>query len=457
MNRTEPKLFLLGLVFISNILGCSHYPINKPLLSLDKWQANSLPAKNPDNAQDLLVILSLSGGGTRSAAFSYGVLQELQETEFEWHGRRLRLLDQLDYIFALSGSGFVAASYGLNREKFFKDFEKKFLKKNIAWGMFQYVYLNPINLVRIQSPRFGRTDAAAEYFDRLLFHGATLGDLQKRSPPEILIQATGITRGTRITFSRDFFRYICSDFESFPVSRATAASTAMIGLLTPITLHNYADQCSGDLRKKLAEIDIDPQDDPEDFQAAQKLISLMDSVNRPYIHLVDGGLTGSLSVRSAYEHFFFAREFRKSIGMPPPSLAPTILFISVDAAEEPNLKWDRHIAGPGLSTILYNSTKFMLDEYNLDTIVAIKKRSHEFQDPQTCNEVFGDAEICKSLRFHFVHLDFEGIKDPELKSKVHFLPANYSLANREVDSLIKAGREVIRDSDDLKDFIKSIK
>src|SRR5712671_6314702 len=57
--------------------------------------------------------LPISGGGTRAAALSYGVLEELARTQIVWEGQRRRLLDEVDYISAVSGGSFTAAYYAL--------------------------------------------------------------------------------------------------------------------------------------------------------------------------------------------------------------------------------------------------------------------------------------------------------------------------------------------------------
>lgn len=448
----QKKLIWIFIVAFA-VSGCAHYPIN-PVLMPGTGPAVTAPnSSTRANDQDLLIILALSGGGTRAAAFSYGVMQSLRDTEIEIKGQHRKLLNEVDLVSALSGTGFVAAYYGLNRDTFFPDFEKKFLKRNIEWGMFQYAFLNPITIVRIMSPNFGRSDAVAEYIDRLLFHGATMGDLDRNGPPRININTTDITFGTRITLDRDFFRLICSDYDSFPVSRAVAASTAMIGLLTPVAINNYADKCNAPLREKLEAMEIDPGQDARVYQAKQRTASILNSKERPYLHLVDGALADGLSVRSAFAEYFFARQFRKEIGVPPPDLPPTVLLISVSASEEPNPKWDRTPKGPGLGTILQNSTKFLFEAYDLETLELIKTISREFRNPEQCLKVVKDPQICASLRLYVVEVNFKGVKDPDLKAKIRFIPSNYNLPDRDVDALIQAGQEATRDSATLKEFI----
>jgi hypothetical protein len=85
MNR---RAFLCGtllpLVVASPLLlgGCATRPINPPLLHYDvstKYRFEGLE-RNRGDRQDL-VILAFSGGGTRAAAFSYGVLEALRRIE----------------------------------------------------------------------------------------------------------------------------------------------------------------------------------------------------------------------------------------------------------------------------------------------------------------------------------------------------------------------------------------
>ncbi|MCK7471407.1 MAG: hypothetical protein MZU95_12040 [Desulfomicrobium escambiense] len=57
----------------------------------------------------------------------------------------------------------------------------------------------------------------------------------------VLINATDMSLGERIHLPPgNLFNAICSDLSKFSVARACAASSAVPGVLTPITLKNYA-------------------------------------------------------------------------------------------------------------------------------------------------------------------------------------------------------------------------
>src|SRR4030043_411073 len=120
------------------------------------------------NSENLLFYLTFSGGGTRAAALSYGVLEELRKTEVAIDGKKRRLLDEVDGISSASGGSFTAGYYGLFGDRIFEDFESKFLKKNIQGALVLGV-LNPFNWLKIFSGTFGRSDLSAEYYDKHIF------------------------------------------------------------------------------------------------------------------------------------------------------------------------------------------------------------------------------------------------------------------------------------------------
>src|SRR5436190_12135441 len=226
------------------LAGCAHYPVNARLTHAAPETGYRFTNLSHTNDSDsLFVMLAFSGGGTRAAALSYGVLEELAKTWIIWEGRRGRLLDEVDLISSVSAGSFTAAYYGLYGDRIFRDFESTFLKRNIQ-GRLLGPYFSPINWFRLASPKFSRIDLAAEYYDRHLFGGHTFGDLSTQGKrPFLMINATDMSLGARFEFTQDQFDLLCSDLAQFPLGRAVAASSAFPILLSPVTLRNYAGSC----------------------------------------------------------------------------------------------------------------------------------------------------------------------------------------------------------------------
>ncbi|HTO98212.1 MAG TPA: patatin-like phospholipase family protein, partial [Myxococcales bacterium] len=103
------------------LAACAHWPENAPLARQDLRAGYRLEnVRRPKQSDDLLLFLAFSGGGTRAAALSYGVLEELARTEVTLGGTRRRLLDEVDVISAVSGGSFTATYYALKGDKIFQ-------------------------------------------------------------------------------------------------------------------------------------------------------------------------------------------------------------------------------------------------------------------------------------------------------------------------------------------------
>lgn len=161
--------------------GCAHYPLNQPLKQADPRSGYGAKYMGtPGNSENLLLYLTFSGGGTWAAALSYGVLEELRQTEVVIEGRKRRLLDEVDGISSVSGGSFTAGYYGLFGERIFEDFETRFLKRNVEGALLRRTFLSPPNWFRLSSDTFDRSDLAAEYYDKHVFERGTFGDMATR-------------------------------------------------------------------------------------------------------------------------------------------------------------------------------------------------------------------------------------------------------------------------------------
>src|SRR5512143_1728493 len=104
MSRLRSCAILtLGMILLLG--GCATRPINPPLSVVDRstgyrFLTRSEHFKDRQN----LVILAFSGGGTRAAAFSYGVLEAMRPMVVVGpKGNSISMLDEVDVITGISG------------------------------------------------------------------------------------------------------------------------------------------------------------------------------------------------------------------------------------------------------------------------------------------------------------------------------------------------------------------
>ena len=171
---------MLWLLAVLVLAGCASRPINAPIVQVDPksgYRPYLLISKRQNNDPQTLFLLSFSGGGTRAAAFSYGVLEELRRTEVIVNDQHRRLVDEVDLITGVSGGSFTAFSYALYGDRLFAEYEGRFLKRDVQ-GALTWRTLNPFNWWKFIGGSAGRSELAAEYYDEILFEE---GDLRRSS------------------------------------------------------------------------------------------------------------------------------------------------------------------------------------------------------------------------------------------------------------------------------------
>src|SRR5580692_8892216 len=216
-------------------------PINTALSADPRQIEAELGADVPTNYDDMVVALSFSGGGTRAAAFSYGVLQGFDQTRVPTRTGPVSLLDRLDFLSGVSGGSILAAYYGLRGHDGYADFKQRFLLANGEEGLQTELSLG--NIARGLQGGVNDTTQFPVWLDQHLYNHATFRDLLNRPRPRVWINASDIYNRTAFIFAPVTFSALCSDLTSYPVSLAVAASAAVPVVFTPIVIQNYPGGC----------------------------------------------------------------------------------------------------------------------------------------------------------------------------------------------------------------------
>ena len=462
MRVLQKLIITLGL--LTFLAGCTyyHYPVNAPL---DKYDPDfGYKPKNSTKSReagDLVLMLTFSGGGTRAAAFSYGVLEALRDTRVSRGGRELRLLDEVDLISGVSGGSFTAAYYGLFGDRTFRDFEEKFLKKDIQGDLSRQIFFNPANWTRLFSPYFDRSDLAAEYYDKHVFEGATFADLARTSNPMILINATDMVYGTRLTFIQDAFDIICSDLSAFPVARACAASSAVPILLTPITLKNYAGSCGFVLPPFLSQ-SLEARHLPDrQFDLANNILPFMDAEKKPYVHLVDGGVADNLGLRALLERVIASGSILTNLKAANLEQVRKIAIVIVNAETEIDNKWDKSGTIPPFAAMFDSYSSIAIFRYNIETVALLRESFKRWTDEirqGRCPEgqISTAPGSCGDIEFYVVEVKFDALKDPAERTYFKRLPTSFSLPAEEVDKLRQVAGRILNDSGEFKRLLRDL-
>jgi len=439
------------------LAGCAHYPANKPLDHLDPGYGYRFTnLASPDNTDNILVVVTFSGGGTRAAALAYGVLQHLAQTEIRLDGKRQRLLDEIDFISAVSGGSITAAYYALYGEKIFSDFESQFLKRDVQGELTRKV-LAPVNLARASSPKFGRIDLVSEYFDDEIFLHGTYGDLVNRGlRPFVMINASDMSLGTRFEFTQDQFDLLCSDLSSFPLARAVAASSAVPLLFSPLTVKNYSKQC--DYHGAAQATEKEPATSSRQIYKAAEVQSYLDSEARPYIHLLDGGITDNIGLRGMLD--------RVALHDGPLSFARAmhlgrlrkVLLIIVNAETAPDLSLDRREEVPTITQVFRAIKDIPINRYSFETIELLRANldgwAKQIRDQAAADK--RTAEAAEEFNFYLVEVTFDAIEGSAERDFFRAIPTSYALPVETVDQLRDLGPRLLRNSAEFRRMLRDL-
>ena len=404
----------------------------------------SIQRSNQDNT---LVIMMFSGGGTRAAALGYGVLTAFNDYPLLLNGRRTTLTASSDLVFGVSGGSVLAAYYAMHGEQVIPRFEERFLKQNFQRLMFKQA-LSFSNMPRLASPEYGRGDLLQEQFENTLFGNMTFGDLNKyRKGPFAVISATDMASGQRIDFTQENFDQFCLDLSDLRVARAVAASSAVPVVFSPLTLNNNSGNCGYRV--------------PEHFQAAsdhaadslqQKTRHEMlynryyaDSKARPFLHLVDGGLTDNLGLRSLLE----TQEIYPNSSLQAMLEAKNIsrvIIVSVNAQNQISETISQKAAIPTFREMINATIDVPIARASQESLRQFRAMVDAWNAAQK------DAE--KPIRMHFVSLSLHDLPQSKLRVRALNIPTTYYLPRESINDLKEAAAILVKQSPEFQQLLQ---
>lgn len=460
-----PALLVLAVLALP---GCATRPVNPPLAQADeragyRFETRRAMLRDPEN----LVVLAFSGGGTRAAAFSFGVLEFLRETTvINRDGAPVRLLDEVAVITGVSGGSFTALAYGLHGERLFDEYERRFLKRNVQ-GTLASRALNPTWWPRLLSAGWDRSELAAELYDEILFDGATFGDLRDRPGPLVLASATDLSSGARFVFHQHTFDLICSDLSAVRLSRAAAASSAVPVLLSPVTLNNYGGTCN---RRRPAWVErfIGEADPPRPAARAIRALRAQeaygDGTARPFLHLVDGGVSDNLGMRGVLDVLELMEALQGQGADPPLERVRRIVVIVVNSLSVPPNDWDRRARAPGAVDVLLRSAGVPIDHHSYEAVELLKDtaarwrtlRAIAARDPALVQPLEGMAYSPKvpQAELYAIDVSFPALDDPAEFEYLNSLPTSFTLPPEAVDRLRAAAGRILRASPEFQRLLR---
>ena len=467
-GRNARPLQIAALVALVGLAGCATRPVNPPLTHADHTQGYRFESRQQHlRDRDNLLILAFSGGGTRAAAFSYGVLEALRDVEVVGNdGKRFRVLDDVSVIAGVSGGSFTALAYGLYGDKMFAQYEQQFLKRNVE-GELAKRFFSPMYWGKLSSTGWGRSEMAADYYDEILFNGATFADLQGGRGPMIVAAGTDITSGARFYFTQAMFDIICSDLSKVRLSRAAATSSAVPVVFSPVSYNNYGGTC-GYQEPPWLKVIANPahpiRPAARSIRYFTDLRAYENATEKPYVHVVDGGVGDNLGMRGILD-ILDQVEALRLVGMSTPlDHIKRIAFVVVNSLSSPKTDLDKKEEGPGAFYQFMQSTAVPIDHYSFEAVEMLRdvaarwKSLRDIRDSgalaDKSNPALYEVMRVPNTEIYVIDVSFAMLDDATLRDQLNELPTSFVLPSESVDKLRTAARRIMHASPDFRRFLK---
>jgi NTE family protein len=448
------RFAFIPILALALLLGMRHRPVNPPITQVEPSTGIGSSASSAPKTRKPRHPL-FGRGHTGGGIFVWGprFLERTQVAAAD--GCKARLLDAVSIVTGVSGGSFTALAYGLYGEKLFDDYEQRFLKRDVQ-GELVARFLNPGYWPALWSPGWGRSELAAEFYDEILFDGATFGDLDRGGGPFIIATATDISTGARLPFVQNGFDILCSDLGAVPLSRAAAASSAVPVVLSPVTINNYGGTCNFAIPHWLQPF-TDPAKTARPAARAlrnlQEVLAYGSGGTRPYIHLVDGGISDNLGMRGVLDALE-ALEALHAVHQPTPlDRVRRVIVIVVNSLSSPKTNWDQSESPPGSLEILLRATGVPIDHYSYEAIELLKDTAARWQTMRRLraaaafagnkDPAVADALNVPDVDVYAINVSFPALADKAELAYLNELPTTFVLPAEAVDRLRAAAGTIL--------------
>jgi NTE family protein len=450
--------------FLAASCSVHNIPVNEPVTSTNAGLIAAQQEPNVSYADEFLITLAFSGGGTRAAAYAFGVLRGLDRYQIPTAQGPVPFLDRVDFVSGVSGGSITAAYFGLKKRAILNDFRERFLLRQVEQESLS-TNVSVGNLVRGLSGGVNDSTNFPRWLSQNLFDGATFSAFRGQQRPRVWINAADIYNRTPFVFGRTAFSVMCSDLNSYPIADAVAASAAVPIAFAPIVIESYAGKCNAQLPDWAVRAIANPNAPPLLKAFAGALQSYHNGSVR-YVKLLDGGLVDNFGLSG----FTLSR---LSASTPYEPLTPQqavklrrALFLTVDSGRAAKGDWVQSLEGPRGVDLVAAAADTAIDASVRASYTAFEQTMEEWRQQLVrwrCGLSAAQRRAygvparwnCRDLRFFIGRLGFDQLGN-DRAAQLSSVKTALQLPQDQVDFVIGAGEETVVNNDLVRRFMNSL-
>jgi len=202
------------------------------------------------------------------------------------------------------------------------------------------------------------------------------------------------------------------------------------------------------------------------IQQVKELRYYEDGKQRPYLHLVDGGVSDNLGMRAVLE---ILEEFEalRLEGVPTPlDHARRVAVFVVNSLSTPPLGWDADKSAPGTLDVLLRATGVPIDHYSYEAVELLRDTAARWKFLRAIrdsgaivdngNPALAEVGRAPNLEVYVIDVSFGALKDEKERAYLNQLPTSFVLPPEAVDRLRAAAGTILLDSPDFQRYLKDM-
>jgi NTE family protein len=181
-----------------------------------------------------------------------------------------------------------------------------------------------------------------------------------------------------------------------------------------------------------------------------ELAALQDSVAHRYLHLIDGGLSDNVGLRTLLEGLeasLASERFRQVSGFDKLKRFAVVIVNSLADAEN---DWGTQEKPPDVVSMLIRATGVPIDRYSYEQVELLRDFVRELR------QLRGPDGQPMAVEFYAIDINFGAITDPEEKRYFRNLPTSFVLSDEQVDRLREMAGRLLRQSPDYQRLLRDL-
>jgi hypothetical protein len=237
-----------------------------------------------------------------------------------------------------------------------------------------------------------------------------------------------------------------------------------------MTLDNYGGSCGYSEQQPgwIAQAEKDLLINPSRYKNAVLFKTYQDGIKRPYIHLLDGGIADNLGLRGPLQAAVSndtALNLPMNIGT---GIIKKLLIITVDAKNQPDLKYDSSATAPGVLDVLNVVANVPMDNFSFETTETLRTSFDELerdkdtylacqnQLKQHCPDAVLSTPAPNIPELEFIYIGFDLLSNAAERNKFFNMNTSFYLPESQVDELRDVAKRLLDESEAYREFVKTM-